>query len=147
MKYLSILFATAILVQPESFAANDTTMSPQDFVNLYERALGTQEWAKVDPLIHPDCTVTFSNGTSHEGKEKVQSAFQRNFDLIKSEEYSISELHWVAETPDFAVFTFSFSWSGIIDGREASGMGRGTSALIRVEEGWQLISEHLGPKS
>ena len=135
---------TATLV----FGADDSkSMKPEDFVAQYEAALATQKWKQVDPLIHRDCTVTFSSGSCHRGKEKVRDAFQRNFDLIKDEEYSISDLHWVVKDEGFAVFTYSFSWAGKINGEDASGSGRGTSTL-KLEDGtWQLISEHLGPKN
>jgi len=140
--YLPVIF-TATLV----FAADESkSMNPEDFVAQYEAALTTQKWEQVDPLIHRECTVTFSNGSCHQGKEKVRDAFQRNFDLIKDEEYSISDLHWIIKDEDFAVFTYSFSWSGKIGGEDASGTGRGTSTLIREGGTWQLVSEHLGPK-
>lgn len=120
-------------------------MKPEDFVVLYEAALATQEWQSVEPLIHEDCTVTFSNGTSHRGREKVRAAFQKNFDLIEDENYSITDLHWVKKGEGFAVFTYSYRWSGTINGKEASGTGRGTSTLIQNGGVWQLVSEHLGP--
>lgn len=122
-------------------------MEPENFVILYEKALETQEWRKVAPLIHPNCTVTFSNGSYHKGKTEVQAAFERNFDSIENEKYSITELHWVIKNEDFAVFTYSFAWSGIIAGAQVSGGGRGTSAIVRGDPSWQLVSEHLGPKT
>ena len=122
-------------------------MTPEDFINLYEEALASQRWEKVDPLIHPNCTVTFSNGKCHQGKDQVRSAFQQNFDLIKDEDYSISDLHWVVRGADFAVFTYSFHWSGVIHGESASGSGRGSSTIIFEAGAWVLVSEHLGPRS
>ena len=120
---------------------------PEDFVARYERALATQEWGEVAPLIHPECTVTFSNGSCHQGKENVQAAFEKNFELIKNEEYAISEVHWVVKTEHVAVYTFAYRWAGLIGGEEASGSGRGTSTLVNEEGKWLLVSEHLGPGS
>ncbi|MEM9080047.1 MAG: nuclear transport factor 2 family protein [Verrucomicrobiota bacterium] len=122
-------------------------MTPKDFVIRYEKALATQQWDHVEPLIHPNCSVTFSNGTFHQGKEAVREAFQRNFALIEDEAYSISDLHWTFKDHNFAVFTYSFKWSGKINGKNASGNGRGTSTLKNEHGTWQLVSEHLGPKS
>lgn len=130
-----------------SRADESKIMTPESFVASYEEALATQQWAKVDPLLHANCTVTFSNGSCHQGKKKVRSAFQKNFDLIQDEEYSISDLHWVVKTENFAVFIYSYNWSGIIDGKQASGSGRGTSSIILEDGAWKLVSEHLGPKS
>ncbi|MGJ8633107.1 MAG: nuclear transport factor 2 family protein [Luteolibacter sp.] len=122
-------------------------MKPKEFVALYERALATQDWAQVDPLLHANCTVTFSSGSCHRGKKEVQAAFQKNFNLIADEEYSISELHWVVTTENFAVFTYTYDWSGLINGEKASGSGRGTSTIMMQNGTWVLVSEHLGLKN
>ena len=122
-------------------------MEPEDFVRTYEYALATQDWNRVEPLVHTDACVTFSNGTVHKGKAEVQKAFENNFALIKDEKYSITNVHWVMKSPETAVYLFEFNWSGIINDKPASGAGRGTSVLIKSGEKWQLLVEHLGPKS
>ena len=118
--------------------------SPQEFISAYEKALATQSWEQVAPLIHEDCVAIFSEGT-YTGKAEVESAFRRTFSLIKDEKYWISDIHWVQETENTAILIYIFSWSGIIDGMPASGSGRGTSILIKQYGKWQLICEHLGP--
>jgi hypothetical protein len=45
-----------------------------------------------------------------------------------------------------AVYLFDFNWSGIINDKPASGSGRGSSVIVRHEDKWQLLVEHLGPK-
>ncbi|MEM6915143.1 MAG: nuclear transport factor 2 family protein [Verrucomicrobiota bacterium] len=122
-------------------------MTPESYLTQYEQALASQDWSQVAPLIHDDCTVTFSNGTTHRGKEAVRKAFERNFELIEDEEYAISEVHWAAREANFAVVTYVYDWSGLIQGEKASGSGRGTSTLKGNGDIWLLISEHLGPKS
>ncbi|MBX3741765.1 MAG: nuclear transport factor 2 family protein [Akkermansiaceae bacterium] len=148
MKFpLTSLVGVMLVSSSPSQANEQKSMEPEHFVISYEKALATQEWGKVAPLIHPDCTVTFSNGSCHKGKTEVQAAFQRNFDAIENEKYSITELHWVIRNKDFAVFTYSFAWSGVIAGEQASGAGRGTSTIVRGNTSWQLVSEHLGPQA
>lgn len=122
-------------------------MEPEEFIQNYERALATQDWGRVEPLVHPDACVTFSNGTVHKGKAEVQRAFERNFSLIKDETYSITNVHWIIKSPDTAVYLFEFSWSGTINEKPAHGSGRGTSVLVKETDGWQLLVEHLGPKA
>jgi len=122
-------------------------MTPEDFIHAYETALASQDWAQVDPLVHTDACVTFSNGTVHKGKSAVQAAFEKNFSLIKDEKYSISNVHWVLKNNETAVYLFEFQWSGVIGGKPAQGAGRGTSVLINTDGKWQLLIEHLGPKS
>lgn len=121
-------------------------MNPEDFIRPYAAALAAQDWKQVEPLVHEDACVTFSNGTVHKGKARVQKAFEANFSIIKDEQYSISNVHWVMKGPETAVYLFEFHWSGIINDRPASGAGRGTSILFKEGDKWQLLVEHLGPK-
>lgn len=121
-------------------------MHPEEFIQRYEQALGSQEWNQVEPLVHADACVTFSNGAVHKGKAEVGRAFARNFALIKDEQYSITDIHWVMKTAETAVYLFEFRWSGIINDQPASGGGRGTSVLVHENGAWQLLIEHLGPR-
>jgi ketosteroid isomerase-like protein len=123
------------------------TMTPEDFIQAYEQALGTQDWSRVEPLIHNDACVTFSDGSVHKGSHEVKKAFERNFSLIKEEEYSITNVYWVHKDDNTSVYLFDFHWSGVIDGKQAGGSGRGTSVLIMENTQWKLLVEHLGPKS
>jgi ketosteroid isomerase-like protein len=122
-------------------------MTLEEFVRAYEEALGTQNWMHVEPLVHKDACVTFSNGTVHKGREQVRQAFERNFSVIQDEEYAITNVHWVHRGDETAIYLFEFSWRGTIDAKPASGSGRGTSVLIRAGDKWQLLVEHLGPKA
>lgn len=122
-------------------------MNPEEFIRAYEHALATQDWRNVDPLVHDNACVTFSNGTVHRGKLEVRKAFEKNFSLIKDEKYSISNVHWVIKGPETAIYLFDFNWNGIINDQPASGSGRGTSVLIKENDNWQLLVEHLGPKA
>jgi ketosteroid isomerase-like protein len=121
------------------------SVTPDEFIQLYERALASQRWDFVDPLVHDDACVTFSNGKVHIGKAAVQRAFEANFALISDEEYRVSNIYWVHRGTETAVYLFEFNWSGLIGGRPAKGSGRGTSVLQRDESGWRLLVEHLGP--
>ena len=118
--------------------------SAEQFITNYEAALATQEWEQVSPLIHDDCVVTFTEGT-FVGKQQVESVFRKTFDLIKDDTFTTSNIHWALKEDTMAVFVFSYSWSGIIHGKAASGSGRGTSTIVLQNDAWVLISEHLGP--
>ena len=120
-------------------------MSCREFIKQYEVALGTQDWTVVAPLISDAARVVFSSGAVHAGKEAIRAAYERNFATIKSEEYRIENVHWLLETPDSAAYMFDFFWTGLIEGREVSGAGRGTAVLARRAERWVLVGEHLGP--
>ncbi|WP_062270695.1 nuclear transport factor 2 family protein [Endozoicomonas arenosclerae] len=121
-------------------------MTPQDLLLRYEQVLASQDWEKIAPLMHKDICVTFSNGT-YKGIEAVESVFIDNFTSIKEEDYRITNVHWAYISENTAVCLYDFNWKGIIDGEECSGGGRGTSSLIREQDQWLIISEHLGPYS
>ncbi len=122
-------------------------MTPETFIKAYEAALASQDWPQVDPLVHPDACVTFSSGAVHMGKTAVRHAFERNFALIQDETYQIDNVHWVMRGEATAVYLFTFRWSGLINGKPASGAGTGSTVLVNGANGWQLLVEHLGPKA
>ncbi|MGD8474008.1 MAG: DUF4440 domain-containing protein [Anaerolineae bacterium] len=119
-------------------------MEPEEFVKAYETALATQNWVEVEPLIHQDACITFSSGTVHRGKDAVRRAFTGNFGAIADETYRVSNVHWVRKDREYAAYLFEFDWTGLIDGKPASGGGRGTCVLVKVGTSWKLLVEHLG---
>ena len=122
-------------------------LEPDDFIRSYEAALATQDWSQVEPLIHEEACVTFSNGTLHKGKEAVRAAFEGNFRAIKNEHYRISNVHWVLRAPRVAAYLFEFHWTGVIRGEPASGDGRGSCLLAREGSRWQMLMEQLSPRA
>ena len=121
-------------------------MTPNEFVRAYENALASQSWTLVEPLVHENVCVTFSNGAVHKGKAAVRSAYEANFGAIVDEDYRISNLHWVLRNQDVAIYVFDFAWRGRIRGHASQGGGRGTSVLVRDGSHWKLLVEHLGPR-
>lgn len=122
-------------------------MKPEDFITQYEIALRTQDWKNVSPLIHDDACVTFSSGALHKGKSAIQTAFEYNFSIIKSEHYSIENVHWLKKGESTAVYLFEFFWKGIINGNLVEGNGIGTSVLVCENEHWLLLTENLSKKA
>lgn len=121
-------------------------MTPESLLKQYELALSSQSWSRVEPLMHKNVCVTFSNGT-FKGISDVRSVFVSNFSSIKDEEYKISNVHWAYKSETEAVCLYQFNWKGIINGEMCSGAGRGTSVLVFDDERWQIITEHLGPNA
>ena len=145
LSLLLVLF-TCIANAGQNSDQEKNSMNPREFIKAYENAISEQSWNKTEKLIHPDCVVTFTNGT-YKGKAQVEAIFRKNFDLIKDEIYTISNVHFVIEKSDYVVFIFNYNWSGIIHGEPAEGGGRGTSVIVKQNGNWQLISEHLGPNA
>jgi len=119
-------------------------MSHTQLLIDYEAALATQDWDVVAPLIHQDACFIFSEGT-YLGKPAIEQAFRRTFSLIKEETYQIAQLRWIHVASNSATCTYEFAWSGQIEGKPASGKGRGTTVVVCEAGVWRIIHEHLGP--
>ena len=120
-------------------------MTAADLLRAYESALATQDWKEVEPLMHAEACVTFSDGRYFRGRDAVREAFERNFSLIEAERYEIRDVHWIAGDSSHATCTYEYHWSGQIDGKLAQGAGRGTSVLTNDDGTWLVLAEHLGP--
>jgi len=106
--------------------------------------LATQDWKIVAPLIANAACVTFFSGIVHQGKSNVQSAFEHNFKLIKSEKYTIKNVRWVSKNDAFAVYFFEYHWVGLINDKLLSVTGIGTAVIVNENGKWKLLTEHLG---
>lgn len=118
-------------------------MKPEQFITAYSSALATQQWKNVEPLIHTNACVTFSNGSVHKGISEIRQAYERNFSIIKSEQYTVSNIHWVNKTDETAIYLFEFKWTGLIDGKSVAGKGCGTAVIVYDGNNWKLLAEHL----
>ena len=121
-------------------------MDYHSFLQQYERALGAHTWEAVESFIDDDACFIFSDGTSI-GKVQIERAIRKTFALILDETYRIQDVVWVYVHDDCALCTYTFHWSGVIDGKQCEGRGRGTNLLVKSEIGWKVKHEHLGPAS
>jgi ketosteroid isomerase-like protein len=124
-------------------------MTPDDFLREYETSGRTGGVERTLSLIDDDAVYWFSDGSAHVGRTEIERALRRNAELIQDETYGISEVVWLAESPDVAACTYRFDWSGTVRGAQASGSGRGTCVLSRRGASWVVVHEHLskGPTS
>ena len=77
------------------------------------------------------------------GKPAIAEGLKRNFAGIRNDAYEVLDVTWMMESDEAAACVFMFQWSGEIDGKPASGRGRGASILRRVGGEWRTIYEHL----
>ncbi len=116
--------------------------SPEDFMQVYEDVANSGNFERVKALISDDALYWFSDG-SYTGVSKIQLAFEKTWNTIKNENYSISELKWLHKAQDCAVCIYNFNSTGIIDGKFRQTRGRGTNILKKFADGWKIIHEHL----
>ncbi|HEY3503834.1 MAG TPA: nuclear transport factor 2 family protein [Actinocatenispora sp.] len=116
---------------------------PTGFMRRYEQATNTHDVARVAALIADDASYWFTDG-SHHGIDEITAAIGRTFATITDEVYRLHDLTWVAAGRDVAACRYRFTWTGAVAGRRTAGSGRGTSILIRADDGdWRVQHEHL----
>lgn len=120
-------------------------MSPSEFMKQYEAATCAHDLEGTLDLIAEEAIYLFSDQTSHIGKWAIRRVLNANFQNIRDEAYRLDDMRWVATSESVACCVYKFSWSGIVDGRAASGTGRGTSVIHKIDGDWFVVHEHLSP--
>lgn len=119
-------------------------MSARDLLKKYEELINEHDFDLLAPLISSECRFWFSSGTN-EGIDQTRRAFEKTWETIKEEVYSISDKVWIAESDSSAVCVYTFHWKGLIEGHLQEGKGRGTSCFRKEDERWKIVHEHLSP--
>lgn len=127
-----------------SLPAADPLMNHATALSAYVDALNTHSWAKIAPHVAEDAVFIFTEDT-FTGHAAAKAAFEKTFAMIADEHFSLHDIKWTAVTDDVAACYYEFRWKGRISGEEASGGGRGTSILRKVNGRWLIAHEHLGP--
>jgi ketosteroid isomerase-like protein len=116
--------------------------APTAFIRAYEQATNSHDIAQIAPLIASDAVYWFTDG-SHRGRDAVLAAISQTFATIHHEVYRINELEWITADSNQPVCRYRLAWTGTIDGQPRSGRGRGTNVLVKSDETWQMLHEHL----
>lgn len=113
-----------------------------NFLKSYEQANNSHIWANVEPFIASDATYWFTDG-SYTGIDEIRQAIETTFTKIQDEVYEIKDVRWPTVTATNAVCAYRFYWQGTVNGKQASGSGRGTNVLEKRNNSWQIVHEHL----
>ena len=117
-------------------------MSARDVLQAYEDRINRHDFDLLIDLIAPDATFWFSDGT-HRGLAEIRAAFEATWRALGDETYWLDQREWIAEGDSAAACTYRFNWKATINGVPASGSGRGTTVLKRVNDRWWIVHEHL----
>lgn len=113
------------------------------FISSYSAALKSKNWKNVAPIIANNALIIFSTGEVLKGKDAIQKAFTRNFELIKNDTYTIKNITWLFEKTDLASYFFDYEWSGMINKEKITKNGKGICTIQLINGHWQLIAEQL----
>lgn len=116
--------------------------SARQVLDQYKDLINRQNFDLVRPLISKDCKFWFTSGT-YIGLDETQKAFEKTWNMIKEEVYTLSDIEWLAESEKAAICTYTYHWKGLINGQMAEGKGRGTSCFRKEAGDWKIIHEHL----
>ncbi len=119
-----------------------TELEVQNFIELYEEATNSHEFSNVIELIHVNALYRFTDG-DFIGINEIKSAFESTWDKIQKEVYKISNLQIINLDTNSATFTYTFNWSGVVNGEKKNGNGRGTNVIIKIQNKVQCVYEHL----
>jgi len=119
------------------------TEGPDAFMRRYAETTDAHRLDATLAMIADDAMYLFSDGTAHIGKAAIADVLARNFAAIADEMYRIGDVRWLLRTGDAAACVYVFEWLGVVDGKAASGRGRGTSVLRRDRDSWLVVHEHL----
>lgn len=119
-------------------------MNHETALSTYIEKLNTHSWEQIAPCVTEDAVFLFTEDT-FVGKATAKVAFEKTFQLIENEVFSLHDIAWTVVTDEVATCHYEFRWKGLISGQESSGGGRGTTILRRVDGRWLIAQEHLGP--
>ena len=126
---------------PSGTLITDTEI--REFLKEYEAAANSEDFGNVRDMIHPDAIFRVTDG-DFIGREAIQGAFEKTWGLdIQDERYYLTNINVVSKDVKSATVTFTFNWTGVVEGRPMHTIGRGTSVIMRNGERLQIILEHL----
>ena len=117
-------------------------MKPEEFLREYEQRTNSHRFEEVAPLLAEHAVYWFNDG-SFQGLNAIQQAFEKTWDLIQNERYSIEQVQWLVNEESVAVCIYLFHWQGKVEGQLMEGIGRGTSVLQKLDGQWKVTHEHL----
>jgi uncharacterized protein (TIGR02246 family) len=117
--------------------------SPSDYKRELIQRMRQKDLDGTLELIADDAVYFWSNGSAMFGKTAIAHAMKINFETIRNDTYDVLDVQWLVDSDDIAVCIYRFRWTGEIEGKSASGQGRGASVLRRIDGKWRTIHENL----
>ncbi|MFD3273848.1 nuclear transport factor 2 family protein [Paenibacillus dendritiformis] len=117
-------------------------MGYKNALDRYIEATNSHDFSNVGKWVDSNAVYWFSDKTCTT-PEEIQRYFENAWETVKEEKYSVTDVVWIAEDENSAACIYTYHWEGFIDGRYGSGKGRGTNVLVKRNDGWKIVHEHL----
>ena len=119
-------------------------ISAEACVEAFVAALIGRDLEAALALLTDDVVLLYSNGSAVWGKSQFADLMSANWKLVDRYEYRTLNSVWTGKCETVAAVAYSFAWSGVANGKDVSGGGRGTRVLRRdPDSGWRISHEHL----
>lgn len=112
----------------------------------YIEATNHHDFDRVAEVLHPSVIHRFTDADCM-SIEQIRRYFEQTWATVADERYSATDVRWTRPGETTAIATYTYRWSGRVDGERRSGCGRATNVFVAVGDGrWLLALEHLsGP--
>ena len=124
--------------------------SPQACMAAFISALIRRDMPAALELLTDDVALFYSNGTALWGKAQFEALTGANWKRDDQYKYTTLDSIWLAQSETAAAVIYTFAWSGVANGQEVGGGGRGTRVFRNDNtEGasrpdrWRIAHEHL----
>ncbi len=125
--------------------------SPQSCMATFIAALVRRDMPAALDLLTDDVALFYSNGTALWGKQQFEAVMTASWKLVEQYKYTTVDSVWLTQSDTSAAVIYTFAWSGVADGKDVSGGGRGTRVFRkeRAKGGvfrlarWRIAHEHL----
>ena len=143
-RVIAVSLSLLVLAGSPTARAELTEAQALQFMVRFEVALATEDFANVEPLIHPQAVFRFSGG-DHSGMAEIRTAMERTWaHEVKDERYYLTDKQVLRSGKESATVLFTWNWSG---GSPEHGpfeiVGRGTVQLVRHNGAIKILLEHL----
>jgi ketosteroid isomerase-like protein len=114
-------------------------------MEAFVAAMIRRDMMAAQSLLTDDVALFYSNGSALWGKEQFASAMTVAWKSVDHYQYKTLDSIWLAQSDTVAAVIYTFSWSGMANGKSVSGGGRGTRVFRRdgSDATWRIAHEHL----
>lgn len=117
----------------------------RDALDDYIAGTNAHDFDHVRPVLHPEVVFRFSDADCAT-LLAAQRYFEHTWSVVQDERYAAVDVAWRVPTPTTAIASYTYRWTGLVDGQRRSGSGRATNVFVTDPAGrWVLAHEHSSP--
>lgn len=116
-------------------------MYAREAFKKYNAKINTHDFACLAPLISTECDFLYPTG-KYQGPDQIRQYFEKDWDMFLKKRIEFSKANWLVETDEFSVCSYTFYWTGILNGQTLYEKGEGTACFRFENNKWKIIHDH-----